>query len=280
MAAKRKKSRKRREREAAELRKERLAYLGTLASGLAHEIRTPLGAIQMNIDLLAEELGAVSPGRRGAFATRVERIRRETRSLKKKLDEFLAFARPPKLQPRPLDLNAYLRELLEFLEPELKKLKIETRLELREDLYPVLIDPQQFGQVIMNVVANAREAVESRGQGGLITLRTSQTDEHVNVEVEDSGGGVPPGEEDRIFELFYSTKEGGTGLGLGIAARVVEEHGGKLVLENLPGKGARFVARLPKAKVLEFQPTAIVRAHPRGPSPLGSLSGKAAPDER
>jgi signal transduction histidine kinase len=247
----RKKSRKRIEQEEARLRQERLVYLGTLASGLAHEIRTPLNAIQMNIDLLAEDLDAVAPEEREDFAKRVERIRRETKGLRGIVDAFLAFARPPKLQQTPLDLNAFLSELIEFVEPEAKGLQIRIERDFDPDLYPVPIDPQQFGQVVMNLLTNARQAV---GEQGTITIRTRGTDDALEVDVEDDGGGVTPGDEERVFEIFFPTKEEGSGLGLGIARRIVEEHGGELVLENRPGRGALFRVRLPKVKILEYEP--------------------------
>jgi signal transduction histidine kinase len=255
MAAQRK-SRKRIEREEARLRQERLAYVGTLASGLAHEIRTPLNAIQMNIDLLAEALDAVAPERREEFTTRVERIRTETRGLRKALDDFLRFARPPRLQTKPVDLNAYLSELVEFFEPEARERHVEIRRDFSPDLYRVNVDTQQLGQVVMNLLSNALEAV---GEQGALIVRTRETEGHVEIEVEDDGGGVPPGDEERVFEVFYSTKEGGTGLGLGIARRIVEEHGGELLLDNRPGRGARLVVRLPKVLILDYEPTSLAR---------------------
>jgi signal transduction histidine kinase len=269
MAAQRK-SRKRIEREEARLRQERLAYVGTLASGFAHEIRTPLNAIQMNIDLLAEALDAVAPDRREEFRTRVERIRTETSDLRRALDAFLQFARPPRLQRTPVDLNAYLSEIIEFVEPEARERHIEIRRDFSPDLYRVNVDTQQLGQVVMNLLANAREAV---GEQGVVTLRTRETESHVEIEVEDDGGGVRHGDEERVFEVFYSTKEGGTGLGLGIARRIVEEHGGELVLDNRPGKGARFVVRLPKILILEYEPTSLARVEGKA-QPLQARSGK------
>ncbi len=234
-------------------------YLGTISSGLAHEIRTPLNAIQMNIDLLAEELDAVAPDEREEFAKRVGRIRRETKSLRGIVDSFLAFARPPKLQQTPLDLNAYLSELTEFIEPEAKKLRIGVKKDFDPELYPVPIDPQQFGQVMMNLITNARDAVGqerpgSTGEQGTITIRTRGTDRAIEIDVEDDGGGVKSGDEERVFDIFFSTKEQGAGLGLGIARRIVEEHGGELVLENHPGRGAVFKVKLPKVKILEYEP--------------------------
>lgn len=254
MAAMRK-ARKTLKQEEERLKKERLAYVGTLASGLAHEIRTPLNAIQMNIDLLAEELDAVADEHRASFTKRVERIQRETQDLRRTLDAFLQFARPPKLQSTPLRLDLYLDELLEFFQPEAQKHDIRLERDFEEELYPVPIDPQQFGQVMLNLLTNAREAI---GDHGRIVVRTRETDSAVVIEVDDDGGGVKLADEGSVFEIFYSTKEQGTGLGLGIARRIVEEHGGTLTLDNRPEKGACFRVELPKVKILEFVQSAIV----------------------
>ncbi len=274
MAA-RKKSRKKIEREEARLRQERLAYIGTLASGLAHEIRTPLNAIHMNIDLIAEELDGVAPDApdaREEFARRVERIRRETARLRKTVDSFLAFARPPRLERKPVDLNDYLSEVIEFVEPEAEARHITIRREFKPKLYPVYVDTHQLAQVVMNLLTNAREAV---GEQGLITVRTRETDDRVEIDVEDNGGGVEPADEARIFEVFFSTKDQGTGLGLGIARRIVEEHGGELLLENRPGKGARFTVSLPKVKILDYEPTALV-AKKKEPEAVQARRGKGS----
>ncbi len=267
--APKKRSLKELERDEARLRQERLAYVGTLASGLAHEIRTPLNAILMNIELVAEELDVVAEESRDAFATRVERIRREATRLRKTLDSFLAFARPPKLERMPVRVNGYLSEVIEFVEPEAARHGITITRDFQENLYPVYVDQHQLAQVVTNLLTNAREAV---GEQGVITVRTRETDDWVEIEVEDNGGGVEPVNEPHIFDVFYSSKEQGTGLGLGIARRIVEEHGGELALENHPGRGARFIVRLPKVKILEFVQTDLTRA----PGPDGDVARPAA----
>jgi len=258
-------SRKELERDEARLRQERLAYIGTLASGLAHEIRTPLNAILMNTDLVAEALDAVSDERRDEFGTRIGRVKREATRLKKTLDSFLAFARPPKLERMPVRVNGYLAELIEFVEPEASRHGIVIERDFQDKLYPVYVDQHQLAQVVMNLLTNAREAV---GEQGVITVRTRETDDWVEIDVEDNGGGVDPRDEERVFEVFFSKKEQGTGLGLGIARRIVEEHGGELVLDNRPGRGARFIVRLPKVKVLELGRT--------DPPPAGGIGESVA----
>lgn len=237
-------------RSEAEEREARLAYLGTLAAGLAHEIRSPLEAMKTTAELLLEDIPGLPEETRRVFADRVERIRREAEGLKKTLDEFLAFARPPKTERFPTNLNAYLKEVLEFAQPEFERHDIRIVTDFQEDLYPVLLDQAQFTQVILNLLQNAREAI---GEHGEVHILTREVGEAVEIRIEDNGGGIPGNIEDKVFEVFFTTKEHGTGLGLGIARRVVEEHEGTIRLENRPGAGTTFVVLLPKGKFLEYQ---------------------------
>lgn len=244
------KTKKQIEREQRDERARHLAYIGTLATGLAHEIRSPLGAIKMNLDLLKEDLAAVEPSKRDEFGTRLGMIKREVDGLQDLLTEFLQFARPPRLEMLPTDLNRLLLEMAAFLAPASEKRHIQVKTEFEKELYPVAIDSAQFGRgVIMNLLTNAMEHI---GEHGTIILRTRETGDYVEVAIEDNGGGVKPGNEASIFELFFSTKDHGTGLGLPIARRICQEHGGDLVLNNHPGRGATFIIRLPKSKILEF----------------------------
>ena len=241
----RKKSRKRLEREADQTRAERLQFLGQLASGLAHEIRNPLNGIQLNLDLMRQDLDAVAADRRDDFAGKLKRIREEVEYLRSMLEEFLQFARPPKMVPTAVNINTFLRELLEFQQPEFDRRKILVEFRPGEDIFPLLIDRHQFAQVVRNLLANAGEAI---GEQGTVRVSTGQTDEWVEVAVADNGGGVS--EVEQIFDVFYTSKPSGTGLGLAIARRIVEEHGGAIGLDNRPGIGAKFWVRLPKQKIL------------------------------
>jgi signal transduction histidine kinase len=243
-------SRKAADRLAESRRQERLAYIGTLASGLAHEIRNPLNSIKLNVELIESELSAAEQCDPAALKKRLGRIHSEADQLAAILNEFLAFARPPKMELLVTDLNQYLEDLLEFFEPECRKAGIALKRDFARELYPVRIDPAQFKNVVLNLLINAREAV---GEQGEITVSTRELDNEVQIRIADNGDGVKGGDEERVFEVFYSTKERGTGLGLAIARRIVEEHGGRLFLENRPGRGATFVIRLPKGIFLEFE---------------------------
>jgi signal transduction histidine kinase len=245
------KTRKQLEREARDELASRLAYIGTLATGLAHEIRSPLNAIKLNLDLLKEDLKAVEESRREDFGKRLSIITREVDGLQQLLTEFLAFAKPPQLELLPTDLNRLLQDLELFVAPTCRQKHIQIVTEFQKELYPVALDQHQFGRgVVLNLLTNAMEQI---GEHGTLTLRTRELPDHVEVQVEDNGGGVTAENEPHIFELFFSTKEHGTGLGLAIARRIVQEHGGELELENHPGQGAKFIIRLPKSKILELR---------------------------
>lgn len=245
------KTRKQIEREAREERASHAAYAGALASGLAHEIRSPLNAIRLNLDLLKEDLEAVDEKRREEFSKRLALITREVDGLQGLLTKFLTYARPPKMELVPTDLNNLLADMGHFVAPACARRGIQLKMDFQKELYPIGLDQNQFGRgVILNLLTNAMEKI---GEHGTIVLRTRETPDFVEVAVEDNGGGLPKELEARVFELFFSTKDHGTGLGLAIARRIVQEHGGELLLENHPDKGATFLIRLPKSKILEYR---------------------------
>ncbi len=243
-------SRKETERKAEDVKQQRLAYVGTLAAGLAHEIRNPLNSINMNVELIMEDLSSENQaGTHGNVVDdkdvllRLSRISEETQQLQNVLEEFLNFARPPKMVLMVTDINQYLDDLLSFFEPECAQADVQK-------LYPVRIDPAQLKHAIVNLIKNAIEAI---GEHGQIVVSTRDHQRSVQIIVSDNGGGLSEADENRIFEVFFSRKERGIGLGLAIARRIVEEHMGTLALENRPGKGASFVLTLPKGIFLEFE---------------------------
>jgi signal transduction histidine kinase len=243
-------TRKQAERETREEQASRLAYIGTLASGLAHEIRSPLGAVKLNIDLLREDIDAVAENKREEFRKRLSLIAHEVDGLQEVLTEFLSFAKPPSMELLPADLNQLLLDMERFIAPMCKQRHIQIVKDFQKELYPVPLDQNQFGRgVIMNLLTNAMEQIKTHGT---IWLRTRETPDNIEIHVEDNGGGVLPENEPHLFELFFSTKDHGTGLGLAIARRIVQEHGGELLLENHYKKGATFIIRLPKSKILDF----------------------------
>lgn len=240
---------------------ERLAYVGVLSAGLIHEIRTPLHAILLNAQLLVEDSDRLPPDQRPRFERRSRRIHSEVKSLSRMLDAFLAFIRPPKADPTPIDLNAFLRELMEFARPEMDDAGINLVENLAEDLYPVVLDKTQFTHVVLNLLKNARESIEQQREKedddfvGRIIVATAEDEEGINLVIEDNGIGIAPGNEEKVFEFFYTTKPKGTGLGLALVQRSIEEHRGRIRVEPMEERGARFVITLPRGHFLEFTKT-------------------------
>jgi two-component system NtrC family sensor kinase len=224
-------------------RAERLAAVGRISAQITHEIRNPLNAIGLNAELLAEELDETEGVSQEARQL-VGAITREVDRLNGVSEEYLRFARVPRLTLARQDVNEVLSGLLDFLGPELSAARIAVRRELDPSLPPVKGDEGQLRAVFLNLLRNSREAMAG---GGTVTVRTRREGDAVEVDVLDTGGGIPPGDLPRIFDPFYSTKERGTGLGLAFTQQVVNEHGGTIRCESALGQGTSFVIRFPAA---------------------------------
>jgi signal transduction histidine kinase len=228
----------------AQLQQEsRMAYIGTLASSLAHEVRNPLSSMKMNAQMLENRLGGLADHDDiEYFRTKITRIKGEVDRLEDSISHFLAFARPAPLRPEAVALNQVVGSILEVLEPQCQSRGVRLVRRFARGLPPVQLDPRQFAQAIENLVLNALQAL---GSGGTITVRTQAADGAIAVAVADDGPGIPPEVQSKIFDVFFTTRDGGTGLGLNIVSRIVEEHRGKLSVESQPGHGACFRIELP-----------------------------------
>ena len=239
-------------------REERLAYVGVLAAGLIHEIKTPLHAILLTVQMLVEDSERLPPDTRPRFERRCRRVHQEVKSLARMLDAFLSFARPPKADPTPTDLNQFIRELMEFATPEMDEAGIVLETNLAKDMYPVVLDKNQFTHVVLNLLKNARESIEALREEseedfeGRIVVATAEDEDGISLVIQDNGAGIAQGDEEKVFEFFYTTKPKGTGLGLAIVQRTVEEHRGRIRVEHMGERGARFVVTLPRGHFLEF----------------------------
>ncbi|MBI3849672.1 MAG: hypothetical protein HY298_05195 [Verrucomicrobia bacterium] len=226
-------------------RQEKLASLGMLAAGVAHEIRNPLTAIKACLFMQQKQFKPGTP----QFAD-AELISKEIGRLERIVKDFLRFARPSDPQLVTLAADELLREVQALLSPELAKANIRLALENSASAQ-VRVDPQQIKQVLINLVQNAADSV---GHNGGVTLRTrcdtkrlgDRTIDAVILEVADTGKGIPPEVEKRLFDPFFTTKEGGTGLGLPIASRIVEKHGGALQYQTQLNRGTTFGVVLPR----------------------------------
>jgi len=223
------------------VRAERLAAVGTLAAGLAHEVRNPLNSAQLQLDLLERRMSKGTATPKGVLdISRI--VREEIRRLDQLVSDFLAFAQPRPLELKRVGANEMLKNAVGLISPEAHSLGIELRMALDQDAGYVNVDPQRFRQVFLNLFRNAIEAMNHEGA---LTLRTrgADTSGNVLIEVEDTGPGFA--EDQPIFDAFYTTKEGGTGLGLAIVHRIVADHGGSIQVASQPGK-TRFTIVLPQ----------------------------------
>ena len=208
---------------------------------LVHEIRNPLNSISVNLQILEEDLSAEDPRSPGALQNRVRRIRGEVERLNRILTDFRRYANLPPLTLETCDLVLLIEEVLDFNEPEAQKQRVQVNREI-EALPPVQLDQSQFKQALLNLIINGVQAMKD---GGTLTVRAKPLNEGVQIDVEDTGQGVKPEQLDKIFDLFFSTKEGGTGVGLTITKQVIEGHGGYIDVESNPGQGTKFSIVLP-----------------------------------
>ncbi len=238
--------RRTRRAEAARAEAERLAELGEVAAGLAHEIRNPLNAMGLNLELLEERLkdgraAGPSPSELALAA------RQETSRLSRLLADFLSYARPSPLSTVPSDLNETAGEAVAFLAPEAERRGIRLDFAPRAGGAPAKLDPARVRQVVLNLVANALDAVEAEGASAReVDVKIEDAGSAWRLTVSDRGPGVPHAKTAELFKLFVSTKPAGTGLGLPIAERIVKAHGGALTLTSKPGEPTRAEATFPK----------------------------------
>lgn len=225
--------------------REHLAELGQLAGGLAHEIKNPLSTINVNLQLVTEDLARLPGEQPQRWLRRLESVRREADRLKGILDDFLAYAGECELTPRPIDLRRLVSELTDFFAPQADAGRIVLRTNLPEQPLTCPVDADLLKQAMLNLMINA---VDAMGDGGELIISLADSRDEALIEIIDTGTGIAGEELDRIFDVYYSTKKGGTGLGLPTTRRIIREHGGSLSVESELGKGTRFVISLPLAR--------------------------------
>jgi signal transduction histidine kinase len=222
----------------------KLATYGKHSAGVAHEIRTPLTTIKARLFTLQKRLARGTPEYRDAIV-----IDNEINRLDRIVTDFLTLGRPALPNLVPVSADALLRDVSELFRPQCEKQSIQLRVDTVVDT-PFLADTGQLKQVLINLVRNAAESI---GKGGTISLRARRDTWRLNnllaevviLEVQDTGHGIPPAVQQRLFDPFFSTKERGTGLGLSLAAAIIGKHGGKLVVRLHPGQGATVGVVLP-----------------------------------
>lgn len=236
---------------------ERLAELGSMTSGLAHEIKNPLSTLHLNAQLLREEvLDAELPEEtRATVSRRVDALARETMRLKDILSDFLQFAGRMRLDPQPVDLRDLVSELSDFFHPQAASAGVLVRVDLPGVPVVARVDAGLLKQALLNLAINAVQAMnpEGRAERGerrgelMFRLELDSTGDDARLSVIDNGPGIPEERRATLFRPYASTKPGGTGLGLATTRRIVEEHGGSVKLFNGPQGGACFTLTLPLA---------------------------------
>src|SRR5213078_3987908 len=225
------------------IQSEKMSAIGQLVSGVAHELNNPLAGISAFAQLLLAEK-RFPPDQRTAAETIYSEARRASRIVQ----NLLTFARQHKAEKVPTALNQVLDDTLELRGYELRVRGIDVRREYDESLPDTMADAHQLQQVFLNLITNAEQAMEkSDGHHHRLTVSTRRATDAVRIEIEDTGGGIPPNLVERIFNPFFTTKPtgSGTGLGLSISLGIVREHEGKIWAENATQGGARFVIELP-----------------------------------
>jgi two-component system, NtrC family, sensor histidine kinase HydH len=230
------------------------AEISQLAGGLAHEIHNPLSTLSLNLDLLAEDFQNQETARDRRVLQRIDRLRHEVDRLGGIVESFLRFARVQDLDQKATDLNEVIDELCDFYEPQATTQGIVIRTSFFSELPPILLDASLFKQALFNLVLNAQHAMP---KGGELILTTRREGPWVVLDVIDTGIGMADDVRAKIFDAFFSTRPGGSGLGLPTTRKIVEAHGGSIQVESEPGKGSQFTIRLP-----------AYAQQPDGPRPL------------
>jgi len=222
--------------------KDRLAFLGTLAGGLAHEIKNPLSTMTITLGLLHEDFENAETPREKRAQRKIALLEQEVARLETILQDFLQFAGGHSVRPKLVDVNGWLGDLLDFFEPSCEDASIRLRRQLAQDLPQVLVDPDLMKQAVLNLLTNARQAMPG---GGELLVRTRSTGDRVRIEVADTGVGIPAEVVPHVFDPYFSTREQGTGLGLPTVRRILAEHGGDVSVSSEPGRGTAFTITLP-----------------------------------
>lgn len=227
--------------EAQQLR-EQLLELAELAGSLAHEIKNPLSVIRMNMELLAEDLGEPQNPRERRALNKVEIVQKQCSRLENLLNDFLRFARLRHLDMRAGNLNDQIERVLTLFAPQAAEQGVEIIRYLDPDLPSMLLDGETLQAALVNLVKNALEAMPG---GGVLVARTHPTRTGLALDLIDTGYGMDDNTALKMFEAFFTTKHGGSGLGLPTARKIIEAHGGRIGVQSEVGRGTQFTLEFP-----------------------------------
>jgi two-component system, NtrC family, sensor histidine kinase HydH len=226
------------------VRHEAYAELAELAGGFIHEIKNHLGTLGLNLQLLAEDYPDPQTHRERRALERIQRLQGECQRLVTVSNDFLRFARVNQLNLRPDSLAAVVEDMIDFFGPTARQARIDIKPYLPADLPPVPLDREMFKQALLNLLLNAEQAMP---EGGQLTLVAAVEGPNVCLSLIDTGRGMSAETAAQVFKPFFSTRPGGTGLGLPTTRKIVEAHGGTIDVQSAPGRGTKFTIRLPVA---------------------------------
>ncbi len=222
-------------------KKDRLAYLGEISGGLAHELKNPLNTVKMNIQLIQEDDSLMS---QESLKRKIGRIDRELDHLTNYLMNFLRFARTRAMKITRFDVAQTVSQVVKFFAPECTSAGITIRSDIQEGQIHIRADEKQLKQLLLNLLLNAKQASQ---RGSSLFVRLSAKGDTATLEIEDEGSGIPKDNIEKIFTPFFTTKKGGTGIGMSVVRRIVEDHAGKIAIQSTIGKGTRITITLPRS---------------------------------
>ena len=233
--------------------KKGLEFLGAVAGGLVHEIRNPLSTMNVTLQLMQEDYPADTDDPKGErTARRLTSLLGEVRRLEEILDDFMRYAGIRRLNLSQVDLNRVLEEVTAFMTAECARAGVDLAFYPDRSLPIMRLDERLVKQAVLNLLLNAVQAMEGAAaeapeepREDQLIVRTRLEGDMARIDVIDTGPGIAPGDRERVFEVYYSRRKTGSGLGLPTARRIAEEHGGDLRFESEPGKGTDFILRLP-----------------------------------
>ena len=239
--------------EAQIIQSEKFAAIGQLAAQVAHEIRTPLSSVQLNLDLLADEVADGAEMNVGEAKDLLKSIHNEVERLADIVSEYLVFVRLPRFEFECESLNTIVQTFCSFVEPQLRQAKITLSTELDENLPFISLDAEQIQRALHNFLKNSIEAMPS---GGELSIQTRVESSQIVLRIADTGEGIPASDQQQIFDPFFTTKKDGTGLGLSLASEIIRHHQGRILCESVVGQGTLFTIMLP---IREEEPIEIKR---------------------
>ncbi|MDR1362439.1 MAG: PAS domain-containing sensor histidine kinase [Spirochaetaceae bacterium] len=242
---------------------ENLAGLTTVAAGVAHEIKNPLGSLSIHVQLIQKLLNnAVKNIEAGAsalnmaeantdnvsvsytkFNKHITTVNEEIQRLNKIVVDFLFAIRPMEILPAKSDINKLIKDIVKFVHYELKNADIKYKLQMKEDIPIIEIDKRYIKQALLNLIKNSIEAMS--GSGGFLTISTESDEQEVTIRIRDTGPGIQEADKARIFEPYFTTKIKGSGLGLTLVFKIIREHSGEIEVDSKVGEGACFTIKLP-----------------------------------